>query len=257
MTSPKGESGRTPATVAASWRRIEAWIGSHLPIQRLTLRPGISKKDLAKYEAILGRTLPDDVRESWLIHDGQRWIDDQAEHPDFNIDDADNRRVQGLVFGGKLLPLLDDRKSLAGRSSSREWREWARRMDEDPSLVAEIGEGCASFPGGAIQHLYSSRGWIPLVEVLSSVRIGVDLMPGPEGTVGQVINFGRDAQDRYVLAVSWAHFLEDLADELDAGNFALIDDGERAFGMARPVRGAIDLNFRAWAEAKREGRLLE
>jgi hypothetical protein len=170
---------------------------------------------------------------------------------------AGDRRVLGVIFGGALLPLLEERTSLARQSSLREWREWVEVVEDDPSLNAEIGESCTSSPEAAIRHLYASRGWIPLIEVLSCVGLGVDLAPGPDGAAGQVINIGRDARDKFVLAGSWAQFLEDVADELEADNFTLVDDqGDRAFRLARPVPGLIDLNLRAWSESKRAGRPL-
>ena len=48
--------------------------------------------------------------------------------------------------------------------------------------------------------------------------------PGPSVVVGQVINFGRDQEQKFVLARSWAHFLEDVADELERGKFVIAGD---------------------------------
>lgn len=71
MVSVRKNHGKPPAPVAESWRRIESWLDEHLPALKATLRPSVSKKDQARFEKLLGRTLPADVRESWLIHDGQ------------------------------------------------------------------------------------------------------------------------------------------------------------------------------------------
>lgn len=262
MVDPRRGGGGSPAPVAVSWGRIEAWLGEHLPILRLTLRPGIAKKDFARFEKLVGQRLPEDVRESWMIHDGQRPVPYLPDHPDFDVDDADLLRGKGIVFGSELRPLLDDADCLPGGSASREWRSWAEMVAAhergDPDCpIAELSESCASTPEGAIRRLYACRGWIPLVEAHPTLSLGVDLEPGPRGVVGQIINFGRDGLEKYVLAESWAQFLEAIADELEAGNFSLRDDAdERAFGMRRPHPGEFALNLKAWSEAKLAGRPL-
>jgi hypothetical protein len=84
--------------------------------------------------------------------------------------------------------------------------------------------------------------------------VGIDLDPGPCGVVGQVINFGLDQDREYVLSASWAQFLEDLADELEAGSFLIdLDDefGESDwFLMRKPRNGNLSRNYKAWSQAK-------
>ena len=79
----------------------------------------------------------------------------------------------------------------------------------------EFSDGMQSFPEGAIQLDYINRGWIPLSRDGGGNHIGVDLSPGPKGTKGQVINFGRDEREKCVLAASWGEFLSDFADFLE------------------------------------------
>src|SRR4051812_14658163 len=98
LITRKGRS-RPPAPVAESWRRIEAWLDEHLPDVRATLRPGVTEKDLAKFEKLVGRTLPDDVRESWRIHDGQRTVPAEECH---DFPDSEE-----LLYGYSLSPLFD------------------------------------------------------------------------------------------------------------------------------------------------------
>ena len=43
MVSVRKDHASPPAPVAESWRRIEAWLDEHLPILKLSLRPGISR----------------------------------------------------------------------------------------------------------------------------------------------------------------------------------------------------------------------
>lgn len=98
-----------PAPVADSWRRIEAWLDEHLPEVKASLRPGVTKRDLNRFEKALGRPLPEDVRESWLIHDGQG----QHSGESFPM-------CMGLLFGYELNPLTSKR-GLAPLSVLGEW----------------------------------------------------------------------------------------------------------------------------------------
>jgi cell wall assembly regulator SMI1 len=125
----------------------------------------------------------------------------------------------------------------------------ASERGEDDGMLDEFSEESASSPAGAIQRLHACRAWIPLVEMNDSNQIGIDLDPGPGGG-GQVINFGRDQEQKYVLARSWAHFLEDVADELGRGNFVITgDEGYKSFGMKESHRGELWLNLKEWSKA--------
>ncbi len=195
---------RQQQPVAESWHRIETWLGEHAPAILDTLRPGVSAKSIDKLERTIGQPLPADVRESYLIHDGQDpWIEE---------DDY----IPGVFFGLRPLSLLGD--------EGIEWC-WLNRTASNPEdfdeTDSEVRKTFQSHPVGAIRHAWMRPGWIPLYWDCGRNFLGVDLDPGPTGTVGQIIPFGRDfgtgTEDKYVLAPSWAHFLEDIADELEAG----------------------------------------
>src|SRR5689334_19237840 len=105
MVSPRSDPARHSAPVAESWRRIEAWLDEHLPGAKATLRPGVSEADLAHFEGAIGRLLPADVRESWLIHDGQRPVPADDDH---DVPDSED-----LLYGYALNPLLDVKDRLS------------------------------------------------------------------------------------------------------------------------------------------------
>ena len=82
----------------------------------------------------------------------------------------------------------------------------------------------------------------------------MDLCPGPRGTWGQVILFGRDCDTKYVVARSWASFLAAVADDFESGEarFEVDEDAQfretfREIGCAelriRPCQGARDNTF--------------
>jgi len=241
-----------PAPVAESWRRIEAWMSRNCPEVVVALLPGASEKDIAKFEEAIGQKLPEDVRASYRIHDGRGGIPLEYEKKVRGGYDAPRPSFVRAVFYDYGLDSIRDGR---GRQPILHmWKHWAGFADEqgeDPEPDSSYGK-FESFPAGAIKLRYACRGWIPLYDCHSN-HFGVDLDPGPTGVRSQVINFGRDQEHKFVLATSWAQFLEDYADELEAGNFVIKGepgDGERYLWMARPKESLLCWNWRNWAEAK-------
>ena len=149
----------------------------------------------------LGTSLPQPVRESYLLVDGQ-----EAE--------SSAGCSEGLFFGLTFLPLED---------VLEEWRFW-REVDEDPTTGANsrLKNLMLSIPEGWVRRVYSSRGWIPLVTDKVGNYLGVDLSPDERGTVGQVIVFGRDFDTKVVLwrgdgPGGWARWLAGFVEDLESG----------------------------------------
>jgi cell wall assembly regulator SMI1 len=184
-----------PFSVPAAPTRLTAWLGAHLPKTLKSLRPGAKRTEIRAVEKAIGRALPADVVESYCLHDGQSYS-----------------RAPGLVYGLELLPLRECLRVWRGRRSRE---EQSRAEGSDP---ARFDENCSSFPDKAVQTRYTCNAWFPLCDDEAGNHFGIDLEPGPAGTLGQVINFGRDEEKHCVLAWSWSQFLTDLADELEAGN---------------------------------------
>lgn len=158
-----------------------------------------------------GFALPQAVRESYLVVDGQ-----EAESSAGCSD--------GLFFGLSLLPL---------EAVLEEWRFW-REVDDDPQTGSNprLRDIMRSIPDGYVRKEYSQRGWIPLVVDKAGNYIGVDLNPDKDGVVGQVIVFGREFDTKIVLwhgdgPGGWARWLANFVDELESGEgFELGQTGE-------------------------------
>ncbi|OWK45110.1 hypothetical protein FRUB_01441 [Fimbriiglobus ruber] len=87
---------------------------------------------------------------------------------------------------------------------------------------AEYREDITSVPTGVIQPDYANPGWIPLTKAASASHLAADLAPGPTGSAGQIINFGRDEWEKWVLAASWGEFLHSYAKFLESDDFRVI-----------------------------------
>ena len=188
---------RIAADPVRSWERIEAWLRINLPETANALRAGALSDRLAWFEKHVRRALPADVRRTWGIHDGQA------------VDRAGVPSASGVFLGVAMLPLLDPDSQSA----------LAVRRREMGAAGTKATDGWSSFPAEAVLAQRWNPAWIPLGIDPSGNVLAVDLEPALNGNTGQVIAVGRDDRVRYVLARDWACFLEDVADEFEAGGF--------------------------------------
>jgi len=57
--------------VRSSWKRLDIWLTTHAPATAASLQAGATETQLVDVEKALGRKLPADFRECFLIHNGQ------------------------------------------------------------------------------------------------------------------------------------------------------------------------------------------
>jgi len=80
-----------------------------------------------------------------------------------------------------------------------------------------------STPENAIQKKYFNYKWLPIFSDSGGNYIGIDLDPDTEGTKGQVINFGRDEEDMFVLAENLERLFDKLLAEASKPGNRLVD----------------------------------
>ncbi|CAI6096434.1 hypothetical protein V2G26_003302 [Clonostachys chloroleuca] len=235
-----------PPPVSHSWKRIDAWAEDNYPELFDQVCEGATVNDMNELEHQLDCTLPQDVRESLMIHDGQ----ERGGTP------------TGIIFGSMLMdceeivqewgtwsrvsnqilmdtPTPPTPKAFAGgsnESSSSRQRPSSRSSNPD-EWRQNLLDKQTCVPPNSVQSAYAHAGWIPLVRDWGGNNLAVDLAPGPKGRWGQIILFGRDYDTKYVVAKSWSAFLALVADDLNSGKwFVDEDNGElklREFKDAR------------------------
>lgn len=173
--------------LSATLARLEAWLAEHVPDIHAALRPGASEADLDDLETLIGLRLPESFRMLYRWHDGQNW-------------------EAGGVFGLEFLTLEGVR---------REWETWRQVEAMHPDMNEEMPS--TSHPPGAGRETYTTPGWLGFLANGGGNSVGLDFDPGPEGTPGQVITFGRDEEHKYVLAESLDAFLGEYVSRLEAG----------------------------------------
>jgi cell wall assembly regulator SMI1 len=175
--------------IARAWRRLDLALEKFKRPSAAKLARGASAAAFEKFAAATRVSLPDELRGYWTAHDGQTAGD------------------LGLAAGFRFLSLSEAAKSLA---------DWAATRKQLGEGVKMLDRRSRSHPPGAIQKKYSLPGWLPLLSDGEGNHIGVDLDPGPSGKVGQVVNFGRDEEEKYVLFPSAADLVEWLATEYES-----------------------------------------
>lgn len=72
-----------------------------------------------------------------------------------------------------------------------------------------------SYPEGKIKKQYANPNWIPLVTDNAGNHIAIDLDPDVDGAVGQVIVFGREFDEKVVIANNWGDFMITFAHDFE------------------------------------------
>jgi cell wall assembly regulator SMI1 len=175
---------------------IERILTPEFPDLIASLRPPATEAQIARVETVIGRALPEDYKELYRLHNGAS-------------------DINGLFFGPSFIDL---------EQVERNWRMWDE-LSHDETLW-ELDLDCTSIPHGWIQERYICQGWIPFASNGDGNYLGVDLDPGPEGIYGQVINFGRDEEEKYVIAPNLTLFFQLMAALLEHGNYRVGDDNE-------------------------------
>lgn len=222
-----------PPPPSHSWKKIDRWAEANYEELFDQLGEGCTQNDINELEHELDVTLPQDVRESLAIHDGQ----ERGGRPtgillgcmlldcEEIVQDWQNWKVvnEEYLSGAKRShqPIYPIKGLSNGASSSssannqptnnRAWRE-------------ELLAGQESQPPKAVQRAYAHPAWIPLARDWGGNNIAVDLAPGPTGKWGQIILFGRDYDCKYVVAKSWAHFLATAADDITSSKVVVDEE---------------------------------
>lgn len=175
----------------AIWERIERWLGANAPEVLASLNRPATARRLAAAERHLGVTFPDDVRASYLRHDGQR-----SDGP-------------GWVDGWEWLSLT---------RMTDEWDVWKGQLDG-----GDFADSRSRTDGRVVKDWWHPK-WIPLTYDGCGNHHCLDLNPGPKGVAGQVIEMWHDDAERPVESDSFRDWLSAFADELEADEYVLSEE---------------------------------
>ncbi|CDO94784.1 unnamed protein product [Kluyveromyces dobzhanskii CBS 2104] len=259
--NPNGNEGISETLLA--WRHIDTWASEHNPDLAATLSDPCTRHDINNAEKDLNIIFPASVRASLRLHDGQEDLESmtgtgglffglqlmaldeivQMTRTWRNVADNLDRKNQELQIklnqhqelNGTSVDLPNQKQKGYGKLENQDYKGM------DPNLQRNISQNYKkqfklpdipnqhSIPPLAIQQVYANSGWIPLATDNAGNHIGIDLAPGPKGKYGQVILFGREFDTKFVVANNWGDFLLSFANDLELGNWLLIDEGNDQF----------------------------
>ena len=173
------------------WQRIDKWLGVNAPQVLDTLQPGASEEEIRETEKSLSVEFPDDMKDSYRIHNGQ------------------SSGNGGFINGLEFLSLTRVRE---------EWAIWKDLLDSGEF------EGYESEPEKKVRPDWWNPKWIPLTSDWGGNHECLDLAPTEEGDVGQIISMWHDDAERQVIANSFRGWLEQFANDLEAGRYTLSEE---------------------------------
>jgi len=190
--------------------RLFNWVEENLPELMESMNPPATEQEIIDAEAILSVSFPESVKQLYLRHNGQK--DRSAELLNGERVNEDNvhlwRIIPGLFYGLEFMSLQE---------VVEQWQSWASVREGHDVSPEEMNVLSSSSKPGYVKPVYANSKWIPLTS--GSDHLGLDYDPDSKGTIGQVINFGRDEDVKHVIADSFEEFLKWYVEQLDGGNF--------------------------------------
>ncbi|NLF42257.1 MAG: hypothetical protein GX587_06145 [Bacteroidales bacterium] len=93
-----------------------------------------------------------------------------------------------------------------------------------------------SFPENSIKKKYFHFKWIPIFSDYGGNYIGLDLDPDTNGKKGQIINFGRDEENMFVLADNISEFLDLISEEINKPNSVLLNSESHLHDILKELK---------------------
>ncbi|WP_335025980.1 SMI1/KNR4 family protein [Nostoc sp.] len=168
--------------------RIEIYFQKYLPEMLDTLNPRATASEIEAVENQLGIEFPLSFKELYKWHNGQ--------------------------IKGSYLRLFDELEFLSLNEILINWRLWAELVDNgiNDDLSGE------SYIPGKVKKMYANKKWIPFAFDGFANYVGIDLDPGEQGKVEQVISFGIDEYFKFVFADDFETFLGWFVTQIELGN---------------------------------------
>ncbi len=185
-----------PDSVADSWKRIDKWLKQNASYWKPMKRKG-TEKQIAAAEKQLGIKLPDDVKESYAIHNG---AEDGAF---FEADD-------GCEFSLNALPEVVSN----------------HKMLNDLLEIGDLPDKGAK-PDKGVRGTWWNPKWVPFAGNGAGDYLCIDMDPDKGGKRGQVILMRNDSPDRLLLGPSFKAWLFDFACNLDDGRYDFVVENLR------------------------------
>ncbi len=155
---------------------------------------GASVQDLQSLEQVFGYSLPTDLKSIYLFSDGEPELPDGEPF--------------GIFYSYEFINVQSALKHLTTIEQARAF--WAKQSASEQPVAQSV-------PDGVVEEALYHPAWLPFAFDWGGNYFAVDFSPGSNGVVGQVINFGRDEDVHFQLAISFGEFLLKIRDTYRGG----------------------------------------
>jgi cell wall assembly regulator SMI1 len=201
------------------WTRLERWARSNAPEMLSGLNPGASGEEIDQLEAKVNLTLPDALKSSLSIHNGE--------------DDGSPSKVFA-EFGAYL-------------STSQIAVEWAQRQNaaeqgdpyEERWTSELVRDGIISVSGPVVPMMYCNS-WLPIMECNGDIFWALDFSPAEGGVAEQLIEVDWEGCSWKVIASSFEEFMGGYVGDLESGRYR-IEDGRPTKTSEEISRALLDI----------------
>lgn len=178
-------------TVTELWKDILNTYDSKISGYSKYLNKGVTNETyFNEIENKLGISLPEDFKELYRCNDGDT-----------------EKLMNGSMLGLRFMTIQDVYNNIDTRGTYYE-------------------EGLKTKPANKVKKYVYCRNWLPFVTDEGGNFIGIDFEPDTEGTLGQIISFGRDECTNIVIANSLKEFLELVYKILNSNHFKVEECSE-------------------------------
>jgi cell wall assembly regulator SMI1 len=173
-------------SVRNAWKDIEKWYGENTPNLLQSLQPGASEQQLNDFETRVGFSLSKDYWASLKIHNGNVYVHDYC-----------YLSLEGVLVNWEIMTNLVKRGDFDDRSS--------------------LGQG-------VIQNVWWHSKLIPFAEDSAGNQLCIDMSPGPDGVLGQIVYYETEEGLLVSPYTSFLEWLTNYRDELYQGMYK-VEDG--------------------------------
>ncbi len=165
------------------WTNIENWLQNNDADHIYnSLNQGADEEDFDELEELINRTLPNDFKEFYSVHNGQ------------------NANSDGLITAEELMSV---------ERIAEEWQVWKELHDK--AIFAESDVDADK----GIKEKWWHTGWLPISYDGNGNHYCIDLSPAEGGKKGQIIRVWHDSPEREFVANSFTEWIQNFVDDLE------------------------------------------
>lgn len=189
------------SSIEELWKRLEAWGQGHAPKMLEDLNPGAPAQEIAALEQTIGRSLPEDFRQSLGVHDGE----------------SDGWPSKVFADQGAYLSCsaIAENWSMRQQVAAQGGQEFS-----DEEIAEQISSDIITVEGPVRPRTFDAA-WIPIMDCNGDVFWALDFAPAEGGAEGQVIQVDLEGTYWRVVATSFESFLTDYVAALEAGSYEI------------------------------------